>query len=211
MKKILVFLISILVAIGNISADSSVTLVPSDSTNYAEASVSMNLDLTDNGNFNRVIIGFSNSPVTSFESIVATGVDEYTLAKDEEGIAGNSDTPLYVFYQIQSAQQLKVSLYTTGPLMNEGETDNINFSVTGTEVAGKEDSSVSKKKDFINTASNTGCNKPAEDVFVYVHKPAERVGKAGSYELEITTTESYLEHEMDSYSSDLIVQILVGN
>lgn len=207
MKKIVMVLIVLLAIIGNVTADgSTVTLNPSETTTSATASIGMNLDLTTTGSFDRVIIGFSNSPVTSFNTLVENGVASYTLDKGENGIAKNPTTPLYVFYQIQSAQELNVSLYASGPLTNESETDSIDFSVTG-----KKDKENDKK--FVDglaaTASGYGC--PVSDLFVYQHKPSDKVGEAGSYSLEITT-ENYLTHVMDSYSADLIVQIVaVGN
>ena len=206
MRKIIMVLIVLLAIIGNVSAVATVTLNPSETTTSATASIGMNLDLTATGSFDRVIIGFSNNPVTGFDSLVENGVTSYTLARGENGIATNPETPLYVFYQIQSAQKLDVSLYASGPLENEGKTDSIDFSVTG-----KKDEE--QGKEFVDglATSQIGYGSPVEGLFVYQHKPSDKVGEAGSYSLEITT-ENYLTHAMDSYSADLIVQVVaVGN
>ena len=68
-------------------------------------------------------------------------------------------------------------------------------------------------KEFVDglATSQIGYGSPVEGLFVYQHKPSDKVGEAGSYSLEITT-ENYLTHAMDSYSADLIVQVVaVGN
>ena len=205
MRKIIMVLIVLLAIIGNVTADgSTVTLNPSETTTSATASIGMNLDLTTTGSFDRVIIGFSNSPVSSFTPLVESGVTSYALAKGDNGIAKNSATPLYVFYQIQSAQKLDVSLYASGPLENEGKTDSIDFSVTG-----KKDKENDKK--FVDGLATpaSGYGSPVDGLFVYQHKPSEKVGEAGSYSLEIAT-ENYLTHAMDSYSADLIVQVVAA-
>lgn len=213
MRKILMVLIVLSAIIGNVTADGpTATLNPSETTTSATASVGMNLDLTTSGTFDRVIIGFSNNPVTGFDSLVENGVKSYMLAKGENGIATNPETPLYVFYQIQSAQKLNVSLYASGPLSNGEETpDTIGFSVVGEKATVGEVSNNTEGVTFINTISpaNIGNGSPASDIFVYQHKPSYKVGEAGSYRLEITT-ENYLTHAMDSYSADLIVQVVAA-
>lgn len=216
MKKVLCFLF-VLFLIWTLSAETSATWKKGASS--AEASIPMTLDLTSSGNFDRIIVGFSNNSVTGFNPLVTSGVSAYLLAPGDDGIArNNTSSSLYVFWQIQSAQELDISLYAAKPLTYtgtgtfEGNINKIYFDVEGT----KEGVTGSNPVTFVdgvveNGTSESGYGSPIENVYVYEHKPASNVGNAGSYKLTITT-EDYRSKVMGSYTADLIVKIVaVGN
>ena len=216
MKKVLCFLF-VLFLIWTLSAETSATWKKGESS--AEASIPMTLDLTSSGNFDRIIVGFSNNSVTGFNPLVTSGVSAYLLAPGDDGIArNNTSSSLYVFWQIQSAQELDISLYAAKPLTYtgtgtfEGNINKIYFDVEGT----KEGVTGSNPVTFVdgvveNGTSESGYGSPIENVYVYEHKPASNVGNAGSYKLTITT-EDYRSKVMGSYTADLIVKIVaVGN
>lgn len=213
MKKVLCFLF-VLFLIWTLSAEPSATL--ENGASSAEASIPMTLDLTSKGNFDSVIVGFSNSSVTGFNPLVTSGLPEYSLAPGEGGIAGNNtSSSLYVFWQIQSAQRLDISLYAATPLTYtgtgtfEGNINKIYFDVAGTKVGVTDPNDPVTFVDGV--VSNGGYGSPIDDVYVYQHDPTKNVGNAGSYNLTITT-EDYRSKVMGSYTADLIVKIVaVGN
>lgn len=219
MKKVLCFLF-VLFLIWTLSAETSATWKKGESS--AEASIPMTLDLTSSGNFDRVIVGFSNNSVTGFTPLVTSGVDNYSLVPGDDGIARNdTNSSLYVFWQIQSAQELDISLYAAAPLTFtytgtgtfDGNINKIYFDVEGTKegVTGSNPSVTFVDGVVSNGTSASGYGSPIENVYVYEHKPDLNVGNAGSYKLTITT-EDYRSKVMGSYTADLIVKIVaVGN
>ena len=215
MKKVLCFLF-VLFLIWTLSAEPSATL--ENGASSAEASIPMTLDLTSNGNFDRVIVGFSNSSVTGFNPLVTSGLPEYSLTPGDDGIARNDNSSsLYVFWQIQSAQSLDISLYALAPLTYtgtgtfEGNINKIYFDVEGEKegVADPNDPVTFVDGVVSNGTSESGYGSPIKGVYVYQHEPTENVGNAGSYELTITT-EDYRSKVMGSYTADLIVKIVAG-
>ena len=217
MKKVLCFLF-VLFLIWTLSAETSATLEKGESS--AEASIPMTLDLTSSGNFDRVIVGFSNNSVTGFKPLVTSGVYNYSLVPGDDGIARNdTNSSLYVFWQIQSAQVLDISLYAAKPLTYtgtgtfEGNINKIYFDVEGTKEGVTDPNPPVTFVDGVvsNGTSASGYGSPIENVYVYEHKPDLNVGNAGSYKLTITT-EDYRSKVMGSYTADLIVKIVaVGN
>lgn len=210
MKKVLCFLF-VLFLIWTLSADTSATLEKGESS--AEASIPMTLDLTSSGNFDRVIVGFSNNSVTGFNPLVTSGVSNYSLVPGDDGIAKNdTSSSLYVFWQIQSAQRLDISLYASVPLTytGTGTINKIYFDVTGTEEGVTDSNPVTFVDGVVeNGTSESGYGSPIENVYVYEHKPALNVGNAGSYKLTITT-EDYRSKVMGRYTADLIVKIVAA-
>lgn len=165
----------------------------------------MLLDLTASGSFNSVIIGFSDRAVTSFSDFI-TDLDSYDLELGEDGIAYGNE--VYVFYQIQSAQNLDITLYALSPLLDDTNTM-IYFDVSGRFI--NDDQSLSfidgVTDDGLRVDNPLGFSSPIEGVFVYRHRPeVGSIGAVGSYQLDIKT-EDYRAKPMGKYTSQLVVRI----
>ena len=190
------------------------TATMEDGQNSASANIPMTLNLTEEGTFNKVVIGFSSTEVSDYSDV--QGLDSYALAPDNNtGIATNDQSKeLHVFYQIQSAQNLIVTLYAEDALDNSG--NKIYFDVTGVKDTAAGESGGSESKVFVNGVTDDGKKEgnPAgygsaiTAVNVVDHNPLEKVGNVGSYELTIKT-EDYRSKPMGEYSANLIVKVEV--
>ena len=190
-----------------------------DGTASATAGSKMSLDLTAASYNGHVVVGFSSNAITSIND-VPSGVATTPLAADKEsGIATNTDTSLYVFYQIQSAEELTLTLYAEKALDYAGTPDvtgedgEIYFDVTGVKAAGA-DTSGSASVTFVNGIdengeidSPEGFGSAIENTVIYVHKPSTSIGEAGSYKLTVTT-EDYRQKAMGRYSTNLILSVV---
>ena len=203
MKRMVTLFVLILSVLGCISAASWASLEKGEEKD--NANVPMSLDLTVSGSFNSVLVGFSDSAVTSFQDVV-TGIDSYDLEIGEDGRAEGSG--LYVFYQIFSAQPLDVTLYAGTPLRSDTNAV-IYYDVVGNFV--KDGSSVV----FIDGVSEDGgvnsipqgFGDVAEGVYVYRHRPdVKSMGAIGSYQLTVTT-EDVMDKEINRYYSNLTVRV----
>lgn len=212
MKRFLFFFL-ILILSFSVFAESSATLEGTETSDSASVPVTLDLTDSDDSGFGKVVIGFSSNAVSNYEDIT-TNLGSYSLKlNNSTGQATNNDDgELHVFYQIQSAQQLNVTLYAESPLKNNS--NEIYFDVTGTEdgVDGQE------RKTFVNGITEKAAKEETPEgfgtaksgAFVIQHDPSIRVGNVGSYNLTILT-EDYRSKPMGTYTTNLIVKVEVDS
>ena len=210
MKRFLFFFL-ILILSFSVFAESSATLEGTETSDSASVPVTLDLTDSDDSGFGKVVIGFSSNAVSNYDDI-RTNLGSYSLKlNNSTGQATNNDDgELHVFYQIQSAQQLNVTLYAESPLKNNS--NEIYFDVTGTEdgVDGQE------RKTFVNGITEKAAKEETPEgfgtaksgAFVIQHNPSIRVGNVGSYNLTILT-EDYRSKPMGTYTTNLIVKVEV--
>lgn len=211
MKRFLFFFL-ILILSFSVFAESSATLEGTETSDSASVPVTLDLTDSDDSGFGKVVIGFSLNAVSNYDDIT-TNLGSYSLKlNNSTGQATNNDDELHVFYQIQSAQQLNVTLYAESPLKNNS--NEIYFDVTGTEdgVDGQE------RKTFVNGITEKAAKEETPEgfgtaksgAFVIQHNPSIRVGNVGSYNLTILT-EDYRSKPMGTYTTNLIVKVEVDS
>lgn len=208
MKKILILSL-MFIFICALSAQSWASLDEGEKMDYAESQ--MALDLTESGSFNRVLLGFTDHEVKSFSDVVTRDLSEYVLQTNEDGIA-HSLGYLYVFYQIQSAEALDISLYARSPFTLS---DISASALVYYDLYAYEDNDESKEKIvFINGIDDegrreenpTGYESSRDGVYVYHHRPSVSIGSVGSLELHITS-EDFRTKPIGIYTSTLVLRV----
>lgn len=212
MKRFLFFFL-ILILSFSVFAESSATLEGTETSDSASVPVTLDLTDSDGSGFGKVVIGFSSNAVSNYDDIT-TNLGSYSLKlNNSTGQATNNDDgELHVFYQIQSAQKLNVTLYAENPLNNNG--NKIYFDVTGTE----DGADGQERKTFVNGITENaakeenpeGFRTAKSGAFVIQHDPSVRVGNVGSYKLTILT-EDYRSKPMGEYTTNLIVKVEVDS
>lgn len=213
MKRILFFFL-ILILSFSVFAESSATLEGTETSDSASVPVTLDLTDSDDSGFGKVVIGFSSNAVSNYDDIT-TNLGSYSLKLDNStGQATNNDAgELHVFYQIQSAQRLNVTLYAENPLKNNSN-EKIYFDVTGT----KDGAEGQERKTFVNGITEKAAKEETPEgfgtaksgTFVIPHDPSIRVGNVGSYNLTILT-EDYRSKPMGTYTTNLIVKVEVDS
>lgn len=212
MKRFLFFFL-ILILSFSVFAESSATLEGTETSDSASVPVTLDLTDSDDSGFGKVVIGFSSNAVSNYDDIT-TNLGSYSLKlNNSTGQATNNDDgELHVFYQIQSAQKLNVTLYAESPLKNNG--NEIYFDVTGSE----DGAEGQERKTFVNGITENAAKEETPEgfgtaksgAFVIQHAPSIRVGNVGSYNLTILT-EDYRSKPMGTYTTNLIVKVEVDS
>ena len=219
MKKILMFLViflsfSVLFA----AVDANAQMGSADSTKtegdevkaYVEVKVSIGTSeegeqgSDDAGQ--KVVVGFKKSALTNTATNITTSVDDaYTgedsismkLEPDYSVAHLSADTPLHAFWQIQSANSVKVDLGAT-PL-------------TGTKNAGnKLGLTIKSGESDVLTVASTDSAKTTEDGAIHIHNGSSAMGTAGSKPLTLTTT-SYADFPGDTFTGTITVTVTVDD
>ncbi len=199
MKKLLLCMV-MLVSVGLLFAatTSGINTAATATGDGAEIKVSVNTS-----GINKVIVGFTNAEVTDgdFSEQTATygNGDEnaLVLTTTDTGTATNSEKPLFVFWQIQSANSVKVDLGAT-PL-------------TGTKNAGnKLGLTIKSGESDVLTVASTDSAKTTEDGAIHIHNGSSAMGTAGSKPLTLTTT-SYADFPGDTFTGTITVTVTVDD
>lgn len=211
MKRFLFFFL-ILILSFSVFAESSATLEGTETSDSASVPVTLDLTDSDDSGFGKVVIGFFSNAVSNYDDIT-TNLGSYSLKLDNSTgqATNNDDGELHVFYQIQSAQKLNVTLYAEDPLKNGNY--EIYFDVTGTK-----DGAMEQEETFVNGITENAAKEESPEGFgsaksgalVIQHDPSDRVGNVGSYDLTILT-EDYRSKPMGMYTTNLIVKVEVDS
>lgn len=216
MKKILILLVLALMVTAFLAADVTAFWIWSDTQTFpGKAGVPVSLDTT--GTF-QAEIGFTTTGANNNEANQSIGkeltaventgiflkVDKATgKAYYNDGTVDTND--IFATWLIKSGENLKVFLYADGPLKS------------GDKEIGWKLYDRTKNKVYVNclpledevgvSSGETVTTPPTEDLYLYEHKPDEKIKNYGSVELTVET-ESVWDKSAGEYKANLYMVIV---
>ena len=217
MKKILILLVLALMVTAFLAADVTAPWIWSDTQTFpGKAGVPVSLDTT--GTF-QAEIGFTTTGANNNEADQSIG--EELTAVENTGIVLKVDKAtgkayyndvtvdtddIFATWLIKSGENLKVFLYADGPLKSGGK-----------EIGWKlYENDSTQKTEYVNCLETptTGISSaeevttpPTEDLYLYKHKPDEKIKNYGSVELTVET-ESVWDKSAGEYKANLYMVIV---
>lgn len=191
MKKIL-FVLIMLLAVGMLSAVTSVTL--NSSTRTGEATLKVVLPLKS-GDFEYITVGFTDSEVTeattgNFAVVTPFASEEVKLNSDGDNTASYT-TDLYAYWQIRTDDTVTVTLSKDKALTGASVSDTINWKITANE----DTQGMSDYKDS-NAITLVNAWKAAE---------ASTINQGSA--LITIDTDDYSGKPTDDYSANLVLKV----
>ena len=202
MKKILIIMLSLLLACSIVWAEEGTGSVNSDDEGgNTQATATVTLDLSGGENStNYWEIGFSKVPVESATSPTDENLLKSTkLVLSENAMTAEDDEHVYVYWIIKGGQELKISLSADGALSSA--TDSIDWQI--------------KWKDSDTNPQLIGTADPQEDGDYSAKNVHSRIkdsgetltgGDSGYAKLDIST-EVFSDKKAESYQATLILKI----
>lgn len=191
MKKIL-FVLIMLLAVGMLSAATSVTL--DGSTRTDEATLKVVLPLKS-GDFEYITVGFTNASVSAkksgeFDAVTPFASDKVELTPNEDNTASIT-SGLYAYWQIRTDDTVTVTLSKDKALTGASVSDTIDWKIVA-------DSKTQDMNDYDTTNAIT---------LVTAWKAAEgSTIKQGSAQITIET-DDYSGKPTDDYSANLVLNV----
>ena len=216
MKKILILLVLALMVTASFAADVTASWIWSDTQTFpGKAGVPVSLDTT--GTF-QAEIGFTTTGANNNEANQSIGKD--LTAVENTGIVlkvdkatgkayyndGTVDTTNDIFatWLIKSGENLKVFLYADGPLKS-GDDKEIGWKLSGSNGTVYVNC-LETPTTGIPTAEEV-TTPPTEDLYLYEHKPDDKIKNYGSVELTVET-ESVWNKSAGEYKANLYMVIV---
>ena len=142
MKKVVVLLLVLIMAMSVYAVTSDVVYDSTEQTSFAPgdgAQIPVKLALTGENAPEKVVVGFSTKEISTIsEDASSVELKEITLKpvtkSEEDHVAGTAylDKEIYVFYQIQSGNNLDVML-STEALKNSNQSKSLNWKVSNAD------------------------------------------------------------------------------
>ena len=208
MKKILIIMLSLLLACSAVFAVEGTGSDKSDGTvgdKTGEATALVTLDLSGGASStNYWEIGFSKEPVVSATSPTEDILKSTNLVLSENAMTAEDDEHVYVYWIIKGGQELKISLSASGALSSSN--DSIDWQISWTDEEGSGQTIGTTKPDDTHadyTEKNVHNRVNSEDVVL-------TGGDYGSVKIDIIT-EDFTDKKTESYEATLTLTIKDAN
>lgn len=214
MKKILILLVMTFMVTAFLAADVTASWIWSDTQTFpGKAGVPVSLDIT--GTF-QAEIGFTTTGANNNEAdqsigkeLTAVGAAGIVLTVDKatgkayynDGTVNTND--IFATWLIKSGENLKVFLYADGPLKS-GDKE-IGWKLSGSNGTVYVNCLETTTTGIPNAKEVT--TPPTEDLYLYEHKPDEKIKNYGSVELTVET-ESVWDKSAGEYKANLYMVIV---
>ena len=195
----------LLISVSLLFADSTLTIEGAVPERGSTATFPVTVDLSGGeGSESYISVGFSTD--MNLDKLISptstpSPVDTFFLSTDQEsGAADNANNPLYAYWIIRSGQKVNIDINLSGAMINDSETDSLNWVVVF-------ESNDDEKQNKVQIAGNgeEGYSQ-RQKVRVFETPEDATIGIAGATQLSIAT-ESYLDKEPGAYSGTIVMTV----